>query len=207
MLQIAQEPEGVPEDYGVELVAEAHIAAIQRARSAPNLDSGRDRDLDAATVTDFAVRLREMPYGAIHNASALNMNGSVAVLNDLDWEATTYLMLRAADMIKLVRDVPVGEMGPSMAAALVEAEPYRFLVGATDINNMVAFGQEMTEAIKNLTARYPDNPPISIQYHIAGRPSIEFMSGMLVFPSQVGSSIMSRTFHSCGESAVLSRRA
>lgn len=197
-LQIAEEPQGVGEELGRKLVSEAHESSIARARACEEILTDRDVELDRATGRTLVSGLRNIPFSAVHNVSALNLTGSVAVLNDLDWEMSARLILRTADVIRMVRDVPQGEYGPTCAAVMLDLDPYRFIVGAADVRSMVELSTQMQDRIQRLTDEKPNSPPISIQFHMDGRPKVTYMGAVLAFPKQTVPSVAAATFRSSG---------
>jgi hypothetical protein len=80
----------------------------------------------------------------------------------------------------------------------LELEPYTFVVGAADANQMVQLGEEVLQLVDQLVSVRPDRPPISIQYHLVGRPVVQYMGAILTFPPQPAVSLAVTTLRDAG---------
>jgi hypothetical protein len=191
----------VTEEEALRFVVEHHEAAFARAEAAPEVRRDRDEELYRSVLTMIARGLRTMLKQGVTNGDAMDLDG-VATFNDLDWEMTATLALRAADAIRAVRDVPVGEYGPNQLAVTVHLPPYKFVVGAMDIRCGGEFGASLGEALKRMTEESPETPPVSITFQLVGRPSVEFMSSMLTCPAQAVPSLTRQTLEALSGSGI-----
>jgi hypothetical protein len=178
ILRVGRSQDEVSESTALRLLAEHHENALARARVAPEVRRDRDESLDTDVLRLITGGLRPLLTDGVESRSATIVN-DMALFNDLDWEMTATLAMRAADAVRAVRDVPVGSVGATQVLGLVELPPYRFVLGATDIGHAGSFGAMLGKTLEDLKTADPEHPPVALTYQIVGRPKVQFMSAMV----------------------------
>jgi hypothetical protein len=167
-------------------------AGFARAADDPNIEPDRDTALDADVASVLMAGLRKLSSEDVHNPQALSADG-MAVFNDLDWESTLRLIARSADIVRLVRDVPVGALGPAVAIFEPDLDPYLFILAAADDRELPIVTANTLALQKEGAEDRPQTPPIVVVYTLVGRPVITFMSAMLSMPKQSGQTTTAQT--------------
>ena len=193
ILRISALGEPVDTAEALQFLAEHHQGAFTRAESDQDVRGDRDDSLYREVLSTIARGLRSLLVGKGGHRGSLQSFRGVSVFNDLDWEMTALLALRTADAIRAVRDVPLGEYGPTQVVSVVELPPYRFVVGALDSRQGASFGAALGEVLTRLGTEDPARPPISLIYLLVGRPAVYFMSALLTCPDQPGASLTRTT--------------
>lgn len=186
--------------------SEAHRILEQRRQNdlavalrVPGTRPDRDRELDEEVAVTFAGALRELPVDAVSDPQAITPAGGVAVFNDLDWAQTGHLVLRAADLIRLVRDVPIGEIGPLHCWARLLLGDYLFLIGVSDVRNLKEHADGLSQLYRQVAVENPGMSPLLIDYHLVGRPKTQFRAALLALPQVSSPSSVGRIVRAAGQ--------
>lgn len=175
---------GFPVDKATALdyMHEQRTSGIARALAGEGLLTDREEELDRRTEQGMVGGLRRLSHETMQEHADILLNGSVSIFNDLDWEATTDLVIRCADLIRTVRDVPVGGIGPQGLAAKLKLGRYLFLIAAVDARQLVDFGDLLIRQNKILEREHPEVQAVWIVYSLAGRPVVDFESALIFLP-------------------------
>jgi len=198
MLRLSSLPGPVSEIDALSFLDEQFLADLARCAEDQTIREDRDENLDREVALAIIEGMRHGPAEVFTHSGSLADRGALATFNDLDWESTRRLVLQTADVIRLVRDVPVGSFGPRAAAIEIDIEPYLFIVGASDARQMTEASDALMPVFERRSAERPDNPPLVMSYQLVGRPQVEFMSALLALPRQNGATMTARALRAIG---------
>jgi len=161
---------GVRAEGALQLLEEQNRSAVSRARAVAGSHTRPEEATNLAWRVIMAVR--QMPAAAVHRRKVLP---GLTVFNDLDWEDTTRLIVALADCTELVRNVPVGEIGPISSTLTVDAGNYFFIVEAADLAKV----QESSQNGIRIFGKHQSREPILIMNLLTGRPVVQAYSPMI----------------------------
>jgi hypothetical protein len=179
-----------------ELLMELRRAALDRAKTNPQLRRDRDNALDLSVGATLMDGARRSAHEHIHNAN--ERPDSFAVFNDLDWERSVYLVAFTADTIRIVRDAPVGAVGLQAARTELPLDPYLFVVGVADAHQMVEAGKAISDFAAERRKERPQYPPFLLYYPLLGRPNVQLMPTLLAGHPQLGPTLTGQRLEAIG---------
>ena len=176
------------EDAAMGLLSDLHLQAITSVRFA----AGQVEDRDDAFDTEFSQRLmqglRATPRESLTTPGDAEISDRTAVFNDLDWSENAQVIFAITDITAHVREVPIGEYGPTGSCVELVFSGYTFLIAAGDLRRPV----ESMRPLEQFYEAHPHDCIITIMNWMNGRPVVEFYTQTIAFsqaplpPSAVG---------------------
>lgn len=178
LLRVATVGESVEPGAAVQMLVEQRDHSRSKALTSSRVRQDRDTELDETIYRGISTELRA---GALRNSTpeSAQFDALFETFGDLDWEMRFTLTLVIADMFRLVRDVPIGAVGPTVAGGPLELRPYHFFVAAYDVNKQATFSEQLFAAQRSFTAEHSTEPVVTIHAQMVGRPDVEFASYMI----------------------------
>lgn len=191
LAQVAKRDQPLSESLAQELLVKQRHIGLQRGWQHPDVRRDRDPALDQEIASTLIAGLRQLPKAAVTLPTPVITPSHLAVFNDLDWACSTNLLARTADAIRLVRDVPVGQVGLRAAAAEIEEGPYLFVVLASDDRQAEEAFEKVWSALTNQQLARRSYPPILLMYILIGRPQGVIVPVIVPQP-QTGRTVIAR---------------
>lgn len=193
LLRVSQHSGGVTTDAALGFVDEQFEGAAIRARA--KRPTARKPELDSQ-IEDWIVKgWRTQFRQAAHNATAHQLR-QLAFFTDIDREVTLHLSMLMADCFEMVRDVPVGTIGPKFVVAKVESPPYGFVVAVGDQRDV----DEMSKRASTVHDELAQSGllPFVVNLILIGRPEVEFHYLVFAMPRDDAPSATAATFRVAG---------